>query len=241
MSVFTVITVLFLSWTSGSVPESQTVEVQPGENITLSCINKAGQTTVTDWFRVTNRTKASCISSMFEHDETASFCDGFGKEKYEMMVNPSKISLHIKDLDFSDSGLYFCGFYLNGHTVISETTYLNVQGNGSDKDANIRTQDDPDGIKILIIAVLGGLSVSGVLPVVTIALAVKIRKRQTAVNEELQQERNKVNPCNYSYFQNVPSDDLTYATINCQGKPKRKRRPASGREVESNVVYAATR
>ncbi|XP_030018753.1 uncharacterized protein LOC115438998 [Sphaeramia orbicularis] len=235
MSVFTVITVLFLSchsWTSGSVPESQTVEVQPGENITLSCINKAGQTTVTDWFRVTNRTKASCISSMFEHDETASFCDGFGKEKYEMMVNPSKISLHIKDLDFSDSGLYFCGFYLNGHTVISETTYLNVQGNsGSDKDANIRTQDDPDGIKILIIAVLGGLSVSGVLPVVTIALAVKIRKRQTAVNEELQQERNK----------NVPSDDLTYATINCQGKPKRKRRPASGREVESNVVYAATR
>uniref|UniRef100_A0A673CE09 Ig-like domain-containing protein n=1 Tax=Sphaeramia orbicularis TaxID=375764 RepID=A0A673CE09_9TELE len=209
-----------MSWTSGSVPESQTVEVQPGENITLSCINKAGQTTVTDWFRVTNRTKASCISSMFEHDETASFCDGFGKEKYEMMVNPSKISLHIKDLDFSDSGLYFCGFYLNGHTVISETTYLNVQ-------------DDPDGIKILIIAVLGGLSVSGVLPVVTIALAVKIRKRQTGTTGSYD--------CNYSYFQNVPSDDLTYATINCQGKPKRKRRPASGREVESNVVYAATR
>uniref|UniRef100_A0A673CI52 Ig-like domain-containing protein n=1 Tax=Sphaeramia orbicularis TaxID=375764 RepID=A0A673CI52_9TELE len=232
MSVFTVITVLFLSchsWTSGSVPESQTVEVQPGENITLSCINKAGQTTVTDWFRVTNRTKASCISSMFEHDETASFCDGFGKEKYEMMVNPSKISLHIKDLDFSDSGLYFCGFYLNGHTVISETTYLNVQGK------HVIWSYDPDGIKILIIAVLGGLSVSGVLPVVTIALAVKIRKRQTAVNEELQQERNKVNPVLSIDY------DLTYATINCQGKPKRKRRPASGREVESNVVYAATR
>uniref|UniRef100_A0A673CI46 Ig-like domain-containing protein n=1 Tax=Sphaeramia orbicularis TaxID=375764 RepID=A0A673CI46_9TELE len=208
-----------MCWTSGSVPESQTVEVQPGENITLSCINKAGQTTVTDWFRVTNRTKASCISSMFEHDETASFCDGFGKEKYEMMVNPSKISLHIKDLDFSDSGLYFCGFYLNGHTVISETTYLNVQGKHVIWSCiQISFLYDPDGIKILIIAVLGGLSVSGVLPVVTIALAVKIRKRQTGT-----------------------TDDLTYATINCQGKPKRKRRPASGREVESNVVYAATR
>ncbi|XP_030018755.1 uncharacterized protein LOC115439001 [Sphaeramia orbicularis] len=233
MSVFTVITVLFLSchsWTSGSVPESQTVEVQPGENITLSCINKAGSATQTEWFRVTNRTKASCISSMFEHDETASFCDGFGKEKYEMMANTSKIFLHIKDLDFSDSGLYFCGFYLNAHTVISETTYLNVQvTSDSDKDANIRTIDEPDGIKILIIAVLGGLS--GVLAIVAIALAVKIRKLQTAVNEELQQERNK----------NVPSDNLTYAAINFQAKPKRKRRPASGREIEPNVVYAATR
>ncbi|XP_030018754.1 uncharacterized protein LOC115439000 [Sphaeramia orbicularis] len=233
MSVFTVITVLFLSchsWTSGSVPESQTVEVQPGENITLSCINKARYRTITDWFRVTNRTKASCISSKFGHDGKVSFCDGFGKEKYEMMVNPSKISLHIKDLDFSDSGLYLCGFYLNRHTVISETTYLNVQGNsGSDKDANIRTEDDPDGIKILIIAVLGGLS--GVLAIVTIALAVKIRKLQTAVNEELQKERNK----------NVLSDNLTYAAINFQAKPKRKRRPASGGEIEPHVVYAATR
>uniref|UniRef100_A0A673CI82 Ig-like domain-containing protein n=1 Tax=Sphaeramia orbicularis TaxID=375764 RepID=A0A673CI82_9TELE len=210
MSVFTVITVLFLSWTSGSVPESQTVEVQPGENITLSCINKAGSATQTEWFRVTNRTKASCISSMFEHDETASFCDGFGKEKYEMMANTSKIFLHIKDLDFSDSGLYFCGFYLNAHTVISETTYLNVQ-------------DEPDGIKILIIAVLGGLS--GVLAIVAIALAVKIRKLQTGTTG--------------SY--NVPSDNLTYAAINFQAKPKRKRRPASGREIEPNVVYAATR
>uniref|UniRef100_A0A673CGD2 Ig-like domain-containing protein n=1 Tax=Sphaeramia orbicularis TaxID=375764 RepID=A0A673CGD2_9TELE len=232
MSVFTVITVLFLSchsWTSGSVPESQTVEVQPGENITLSCINKAGSATQTEWFRVTNRTKASCISSMFEHDETASFCDGFGKEKYEMMANTSKIFLHIKDLDFSDSGLYFCGFYLNAHTVISETTYLNVQGKHV-----IWTigENEPDGIKILIIAVLGGLS--GVLAIVAIALAVKIRKLQTAVNEELQQERNKVNP-------NVPSDNLTYAAINFQAKPKRKRRPASGREIEPNVVYAATR
>uniref|UniRef100_A0A673CJU4 Ig-like domain-containing protein n=1 Tax=Sphaeramia orbicularis TaxID=375764 RepID=A0A673CJU4_9TELE len=199
-----------MSWTSGSVPESQTVEVQPGENITLSCINKARYRTITDWFRVTNRTKASCISSKFGHDGKVSFCDGFGKEKYEMMVNPSKISLHIKDLDFSDSGLYLCGFYLNRHTVISETTYLNVQ-------------DDPDGIKILIIAVLGGLS--GVLAIVTIALAVKIRKLQTGTTG--------------SY--NVLSDNLTYAAINFQAKPKRKRRPASGGEIEPHVVYAATR
>uniref|UniRef100_A0A673CJP3 Uncharacterized LOC115439000 n=1 Tax=Sphaeramia orbicularis TaxID=375764 RepID=A0A673CJP3_9TELE len=194
-------------WTSGSVPESQTVEVQPGENIILSCINKAGQTTVTEWFRVTNRTKVRCISYMFGHDGTASFCDGFGKEKYEMMANPSKIFLHIKDLDFSDSGLYFCGFYLRTHAVISETTYLNVQ-------------DEHDGIKILIIAVLGGLS--GVLAIVIIALYV-------------------TRECNYSYFQNGLSDNLTYAAVNFQAKPKRNRRPASGREMEPNVVYAATR
>uniref|UniRef100_A0A673CGB0 Ig-like domain-containing protein n=1 Tax=Sphaeramia orbicularis TaxID=375764 RepID=A0A673CGB0_9TELE len=203
---------------------SQTVEVQPGENITLSCINKARYRTITDWFRVTNRTKASCISSKFGHDGKVSFCDGFGKEKYEMMVNPSKISLHIKDLDFSDSGLYLCGFYLNRHTVISETTYLNVQGKHVIWSCiQISYLYDPDGIKILIIAVLGGLS--GVLAIVTIALAVKIRKLQTGTTG--------------SY--NVLSDNLTYAAINFQAKPKRKRRPASGGEIEPHVVYAATR
>uniref|UniRef100_A0A673CI62 Ig-like domain-containing protein n=1 Tax=Sphaeramia orbicularis TaxID=375764 RepID=A0A673CI62_9TELE len=215
MSVFTVITVLFLSWTSGSVPESQTVEVQPGENITLSCINKARYRTITDWFRVTNRTKASCISSKFGHDGKVSFCDGFGKEKYEMMVNPSKISLHIKDLDFSDSGLYLCGFYLNRHTVISETTYLNVQA--------------------LLVFFLFYMSIHSV----PLSPHYFIQSVETHLHDL--NILYVTHECNYSYFQNVLSDNLTYAAINFQAKPKRKRRPASGGEIEPHVVYAATR
>lgn len=37
------------------------------------------------------------------------------------------------------------------------------------------------------------------------------------------------------------SDDLNYAALSFQTKAKRSRRPATQREPEPNVVYAATR
>ncbi|KAG7237533.1 hypothetical protein INR49_032236 [Caranx melampygus] len=69
------------------------------------------------------------------------------------------------------------------------------------------------------------------LIVVVAVLAVKIRKPQRAVSEEPQTRRNK----------NLGPDDLNYAALSFQAKPKRHHRPASDREMEPNVVYAATR
>ncbi|GLD57226.1 uncharacterized protein AKAME5_002988000, partial [Lates japonicus] len=181
MRSFTLVTALFLcciNWISVSVSETQTVEVQLGQEVTLLCPNISKQQTETEWFRLVNRTKISCISSMYKSDGKASFCDGF-QNRFEMSSNITTVFLQIKRVDFSDSGLYFCGFYINAHTVIANTIHLNVQ----------------------------------------------------AVNEEPQTERNK----------NLGSDDLNYAALSFQSKPKRKRRPPSERELESNVVYAATR
>ncbi|XP_044039082.1 uncharacterized protein LOC122869816 isoform X3 [Siniperca chuatsi] len=187
MRSFTLITAFLLcslSWisVSVSVSESQTVEVQPGEDVTLLCSNISKHPTQTEWFRMLNRTKPSCISS------------------------------------------------INTHTVIASATYLNVQGNGeSDDEVDFKTEKEPDGMKNLLSVILGGLAVF--LTIIVIVLAVKIRKLQTAVNEELQQERNK----------NLGSDDLNYAALSFQAKAKRHRRPAPERELEPNVVYAATR
>ncbi len=120
---------LFVSgWISVSGSESQTVEVQSGKNVTLLCSNISTSPTQTDWFRVTERTKPSCISSMYKSDGNATHCDGFQNGKFQMSSDISTVFLTIKQVDFSDSGLYFCGFYINTHTVISTATHVKVQG-----------------------------------------------------------------------------------------------------------------
>ncbi|XP_034712772.1 uncharacterized protein LOC117934845 isoform X4 [Etheostoma cragini] len=195
MRSFTLISALLLcslSWISVSASESHTVDVQSGGDVTLMCSNISKTPTQTEWFRLINRNKPSCVSSMYGSDSEASLCDEF-QNRFEMSSKISTVFLQIKRVDLSDSGLYFCGFYKDGHTVIANATYLKVQ--------------------------------------VVIVLAVKIRKLQTAVIEEQQPERNK----------DLVSDELNYAALNFQAKPKRSRRPASERELEPHVVYAATR
>ncbi|XP_051231390.1 uncharacterized protein LOC127349568 [Dicentrarchus labrax] len=236
MKSFTLIRALLLcslSWISVSGSESQTVEVQPGEDVTLLCSNISRNTIHAEWFRATNRTKPSCISSMFGSDGEASFCDGFQNGKFKMSSNIAIIFLHIRRVDLSDSGLYFCGFFTGTHTVISTATHLNVEGDGeSDDEVDCNTQNmivEADGMTTLMSVILGGLT--AVLTIVVIVLAVKIRKLQTAVKEEAQPERNK----------NLDSDDLNYTALRFQAKPKRNHRPAPERELETHVVYAATR
>uniref|UniRef100_A0A8D0AQF8 Ig-like domain-containing protein n=1 Tax=Sander lucioperca TaxID=283035 RepID=A0A8D0AQF8_SANLU len=233
MRSFTLITALLLcslSWISVSASESHTVEVQSGGDVTLMCSNISSVRTTTEWFRVINRKKLSCVSSMNPYDSNASFCGGF-QNGFEMSSNISTVFLKIKRVDLSDSGLYFCGFYIGRHTVIVNATYLKVQ----DCHSTINLEES-DGMTNLVIVILGVF-----LNIVIIVLAVKIRKLQTAVDEELQPERNEVNPALTYINCDLGSDELNYAALNFQAKPKRSRRPASERELEPHVVYAATR
>ncbi|XP_053199006.1 uncharacterized protein LOC128383402 [Scomber japonicus] len=218
MKSFTLITAFLLcslSWISVSVYELQTVEVQPGGEVTLLCSKISKSPTQTEWFRVVERNKVTCIASMYGSNSKASLCDGFQNAKFEISSNISTVFLKITKVDLSDSGLYFCGFYIGTNTVIADVTKLHVQ-------------EESDGINLMSV-ILGAVTV--LLTMIIIILAVKIRKLQTASNAEPQPERNK----------NLGSDDLNYAALNFQPKAKRTRRPATEREKELNVVYAATR
>ncbi|XP_044197604.1 uncharacterized protein LOC122973875 [Thunnus albacares] len=218
MRSFILITALLLcslSWITVSVSESQTVEVQSGKEVTLQCSNMSRTPTHTFWSRFVNRTEISCISSMFGSDGNAEYCDGFQNGKFKMSSNVSTVSLKIMQVDLSDSGLYFCGFYMHGRTIL--------------KVIDLNVQEESDGITKLMSVILGGLTVF--LIMVVIGLVVKIKKLQTAPNEEQ----------NTPQSENLGSDNLNYAALSFNPKPKRIRRPASGREVEPNVIYAATR
>ncbi|XP_038586992.1 uncharacterized protein LOC119912081 [Micropterus salmoides] len=221
-----------LSWISVSVSESQTVEVQSGEDVTLLCSNISTYDAVTFWFRLVQRTNISCISVMMKSYRNATFCDGYQSGRFEMSSNISALFLKIKQVDLSDSGLYFCGFYEKAHPSFS-VIYLNIKGSDEPHDdvegqcKSKMFEEESDGIAKLTSVILGGLTVF--LVIVIIGLLVKNRKLQKAARE-------KQNP---QQHENLDSDDLK--ALSLYSTTIRNRRPASEREVETHVVYAASR
>ncbi|XP_036968656.1 uncharacterized protein LOC119027499 [Acanthopagrus latus] len=229
MKNFTLIAALSLcsiSWISASVSQYQTVEAQPGEEVTLQCNNISDYDTQTFWSRLVNRTKISCVVVQLNYGRSFKVCDGYEQKKFEMKSNISTVFLNIKKVDSSDSGLYYCGFFRNGIPVFTPI-HLNV--NGSDephddgREGESQSKIDSDGIAMLTSLILGALTV--VLVLVIVGLVVKVRKLQTAVKEDQNPEQRE----NVGH-----DDDVNYAAVTIQPKAKR-------RELEPNVIYASTR
>ncbi|XP_053199907.1 uncharacterized protein LOC128384382 [Scomber japonicus] len=214
---FTLLTTL-LCCLAVSVSEFYTVEVQPAQQVTLHCSNFSSLPSHIFWFKLADRSNSSCISSMTTPEANASLCDGFQNGKFNMTSNTTTLFLKITQVDLSDSGLYFCGFKSDGNPVIVSATYLKVQ-------------EVFDGIVdwTTVTVILVGVMVF--LIIVIMALLVKIRKLRTAQNEGQ----------NPQHSENLGSDDLNYAALSFHPKAKTRRRPASDRELETNVIYAATR
>ncbi|KAM4536793.1 uncharacterized protein PAE49_021249 [Odontesthes bonariensis] len=200
------------SWISASVSEFHTVEVQPGEEVTLLCSNFSSLPAHIIWFKLANGPNASRISYMLTSDSNASLCDGFPKSKFKMTSNTTNLFMNIKQVDFSDSGLYFCGCYKDGFSVIFSATYLQVEA--------VSTKQ--------LIIILGGGTIF--LVILIICLVVRIRTFHTTQSD-------KQNP----QHSEMPSEALNYAAVGFRPKAERSRRPVQDRELEPHVVYAATR
>uniref|UniRef100_A0A3P8Q833 Immunoglobulin domain-containing protein n=1 Tax=Astatotilapia calliptera TaxID=8154 RepID=A0A3P8Q833_ASTCA len=229
MRSFVLITALIfcsLRWIFISGSEVHTVTVQRGEDVTLQCSNISTSPTHTEWFRVINTTKTSCISSMFGSHGQASFCNGFQNGKFNMSSNVTSVFLKMTEVGLSDVGLYFCGFYMDVHIIISNAVELRFEG-GETNDEESKTEKEPERCIHLMSIVLGSLT--GLLTMVVIVLVLKVRNLQTATEPKGEE------------LKNMNSDYLNYAALSFQTKAKRSRRPATQSEPEPNVVYAATR
>ncbi|XP_036968634.1 uncharacterized protein LOC119027492 [Acanthopagrus latus] len=255
MKNFTLIAALTLcsfSWISASVSQSQTVEAQPGEGVTLQC-NNNGE--VIFWFRLVDRTEVSCVSVMI-HSNEAKYFEGYQNGRFEMRSSNNIVSLKIHIVAKSDAGLYFCGFYTGGNFTFS-VTRLNVKGSNEppgDEDSGYKRESD--GIAMLTSVILGALTV--VLVLVIIGLVIKVRKLQTGTFSVT------MSCCQWKFFyilsicwkidqmfsfchialkenqnpeqhENVGrDDDVNYAAVTIRPKAKR-------RQQEPNVIYASTR
>ncbi|XP_036969081.1 uncharacterized protein LOC119027753, partial [Acanthopagrus latus] len=208
------VTLFASGWISVSAAEFHTVESQPGEEVTLFCSNFTRFPFHIYWFKLSNSSNNSCISSMMSSDGNTSFCDGFQNGKFNMSSNTTTLFLRIKQLELSDSGLYFCGLYSNRNSAIVSTTYLKVQ-------------ETFDGIAKPMSVILGAVII--VLAVAVTGLVVRISKLHTAQKDAKDPQRSE----------NLDSDELKDAALTLYSPTMIRRRPASERAVETHVVYSA--
>ncbi|XP_033181607.1 uncharacterized protein LOC117152769 [Mastacembelus armatus] len=198
-----------LSWISVSAAESQTVKVQPGEEVNLLCPNMSKYDGLTFWFRLVNGTKIGCISVKYPANAVVSYCDEL-QHLYSLSQNQTS--------GFIGLWAVFLWIYTNGRPTFS-VTRLNVKG---DNEFDDDMDEKSDETTKLMGVILGGVTVF--LFMVTFGLVVKIWKLQKANHEENNPQRSK----------NLDSEELNYGTVTFGPRGRR-------REMEPNVVYAATR
>uniref|UniRef100_A0A672FX81 Immunoglobulin V-set domain-containing protein n=1 Tax=Salarias fasciatus TaxID=181472 RepID=A0A672FX81_SALFA len=217
METLTLISALLsiFCWISFSVGDFHTIEVLPGGEVTMLCSNFTNRHIPVVWYRLINTEyNISRISFMLISDDNATLFAGFQNGRFTVTSNNSHVFLNIKPVDLSDFGLYFCGHKINSDMVIFDRTYLKMQ------------ETLPDSLNSTSM-LLGGLIVF--LIVVIIALVFKIRSFHTAQDKTLISQNT----------QSQESEGLNYAAVSFQ--TNRGRRRTAERELEPNVVYAATR
>uniref|UniRef100_A0A3Q3W2P0 Immunoglobulin domain-containing protein n=1 Tax=Mola mola TaxID=94237 RepID=A0A3Q3W2P0_MOLML len=100
---------------------------QPGQEIILKCGNMSNYGCSTFWFRRASGNTIQCMATMNQGHGQPAYCNEFKSGNIDMYSNITTVFLKIKKVDFSDSGLYFCGFYTQGLPVFCEV-HLKVSG-----------------------------------------------------------------------------------------------------------------
>ncbi|XP_054914579.1 uncharacterized protein LOC129378296 [Poeciliopsis prolifica] len=207
-----------LSWISVSGFQFHTAVAQTGEGVTLWCSNMSTYRSQVFWFKLDDR--ARCISSMLNAESAPSSYEPFQPDKFTMESDSTNISLRIKPLDANDSGLYICGHYFDAFPTVFTATYLKVE------EISVDSSEEPDAPEHLMNWILGAIIIF--LLIALIGFIVKIRTL-SADRKTLQ------------HHENLDSHDMNYAALSFPPKTKSNRRPEAQRDLETNVLYSATR
>ncbi|KAM6960307.1 putative immune-type receptor 11a isoform 1-T1 [Tautogolabrus adspersus] len=184
-----------LSWISVSGSESQTVEVQAGEDVTLMCSGMDKYLKVRYWLKLVKGTDIQCVSAVTSPTSEVTYHDGYSNRTFNMSSNDSTISLKVRSVKLNNSGIYYCGFNKEGRPVLT-TIHLKI------KECNEAAT--------LASIILRGLTL--LLVMVVIGLLVKDRTFQTAAEE-------RQNP---GHTENEASGELNYAAVTFRSKAKRR-------------------
>uniref|UniRef100_A0A4W6BPN7 Immunoglobulin V-set domain-containing protein n=1 Tax=Lates calcarifer TaxID=8187 RepID=A0A4W6BPN7_LATCA len=110
---------------SSYLSESQTVKAQSGQE--SNCCAKDNQRSSCDVLAQSGQQdQYELYLSYVRSDSKAEYCDGYEAGNFQMRSNSSTVYLKIKQVNVSDSGQYFCGFYTNGRVTFTESQYLNL-------------------------------------------------------------------------------------------------------------------
>ncbi|XP_026007394.1 uncharacterized protein LOC113011823 [Astatotilapia calliptera] len=211
----------FSGWIAVSGSEFQTSEVQAGENVTLQCPRIYTYDVTTFWFRLVNGTKANSIAFKQASSSNVNYNAAFQSGKFEMTKNTSTLFLKIKQVDVSDSALYFCGFLSEGRLNLS---VVQLKVGGTDE-----PQDDMDGISQQAheVAKLTSVTLGVLSAFLFMVITVLVVQHWKSANEH----ENK----NPEQFESLDPGTLKDPAL--QSAVKRRRRPAA----ETHVIYTTNR
>ena len=112
-----------------SLSVSQTVEVEAGDTVTFSCRNVSDVPTLSTWMRAGRTSKPFVISTGYGTSPlTGRHSDGIQQSRFVAEYGASFINLAIMKVSSSDSGWYYCLFYLGMDVVVVNSTWLLVHG-----------------------------------------------------------------------------------------------------------------
>ncbi|XP_048041406.1 uncharacterized protein LOC125265314 [Megalobrama amblycephala] len=220
--------------------------VNSGTTVSFLCPNILTEPSYIAWFKQINGSLPVCVVTQYVSKIQADsiYLNGFKKEHIEMSVNKTFSSLKIDNVDVSDSGFYYCGSFLTNYmkfhnktqlVVVNETNQLKEDITNADCGATEETSRSCH-IYYTLILILSGLVL---LPTV-FAIVVLIRLKKSNKQRQDAQRHGHNKEMNKHLQQKEQDEDLNYAALSLD--KKKSRRPVRGmREVEPNVIYAATR
>ncbi|CAI5672368.1 unnamed protein product [Oreochromis niloticus] len=225
MNVIQALALSCFCWIAVSGSEFQTSEVQAGENVTLQCTEFSRYDVLTFWFRLVNGTTVNSIAVITASSSRVNYHAEFQPGKFEMTKNTSGLFLKIKQVDVSDSGLYFCGFVSEGKLRLSVMQLKVGDTDEPQNDMDCISQQAHEVAKLTSVT-LGVLSVFLLMLITGLA----VQHSKTAKEHE-----NK----NPEQFENLDPGSLKDSAL--QSAVKRRGRPAAQKQPETHVIYTTNR
>ncbi|XP_064181770.1 uncharacterized protein LOC135249971 isoform X1 [Anguilla rostrata] len=229
----TYISVLMLYGTSligrALLAEVHSVAAKRGYNVRLPCsFRMSGAGGYMGWFRHgPNDSVPLCIFSVYDggHSEVKHH-NKFRQEHIKLHWTNSSFDCEIINVDLSDSGLYFCGQMTTSKLVFDSATRVEVEGQMSPTTTEEGHCEESVCVSHFpILWALGG--VSAIQLVVIFVLVCRVAGTGKASQHNSDNKRVDEDP-----------ETLNYAALNfAQNRKKPRRRE----ELDTHVVYAATR
>ncbi|KAG1959412.1 uncharacterized protein LOC120470368 [Pimephales promelas] len=220
--------------------------VNSGTTVSLLCANILKEPSYIAWFKQINGALPLCIATQYvsEKQGDSIYLNGFKKDHVEMSVNKTFSSLKIVNVDFTDSGMFYCGSFLVNYMMFHNKTQLMVVNETNQFKEDIAHADcgaTEETSRSCHVYYTLTLILSGLVLLSTVfAIVVLIRMKERNKQKQDTQRRGNNEEMNKQLQKREQDEDLNYAALSLD--KKKSRRPVRKiREVETNVIYAATR